>query len=180
MDLRNTASELVEKIVLFLPTLGTSLAVLVAFFLGATFAGRLVHRLGGRSKLDADIVHLGAQLAKLAIVTFGVVSALGTLGIDVSALVAGLGLTGFALGFALRDVLSNVLSGVMILAFNPFRRNDRITVSGVEGRVAQIDLRYTTLDTEEKKILVPNSAIFTNIVSVAKTHQQELRKDLPT
>ena len=56
---------------------------------------------------------------------------LGTLGINVSALVAGLGLTGFALGFAFRDALSNVLAGVMILLYHPFHRGDCANITGL-------------------------------------------------
>ena len=56
-------------------------------------------------------------MAKLSLIVFGLVTALGTAGVNVSALVAGLGLTGFALGFAFRDVLSNLLAGVLILLY---------------------------------------------------------------
>jgi small-conductance mechanosensitive channel len=85
----------------------------------------------------------------------------------VSALVAGLGLTGFALGFALRDVISNTLAGVLVLLYKPFRRGDRISVAGSEGVVSQIDLRYTTLVVdEETRVLVPNSTLFTNSIRV--------------
>jgi Mechanosensitive ion channel len=91
---------------------------------------------------------------------------LGTVGINVSALVAGLGLTGFALGFALKDALSNMLAGVLILSYRPFRHGQRIEVSGYQGTFANIDFRYTTLQTEEKTILLPNANLFTNTMVV--------------
>ena len=69
---------------------------------------------------------------------------------------AGLGLTGFALGFAFRDVLSNLLAGFLILLYRPFRRSDLIDVTGLEEAVAQIDLRHTILDASDNKILIPN------------------------
>ena len=50
----------------------------------------------------------------------------GTVGVDVSALVAGLGLAGFAIGFALRDAVSNTLAGVLVLMYQPFRVGDDI------------------------------------------------------
>ena len=107
-----------------------------------------------------------ARTSKVALVIFGIITALGTVGINVSALVAGLGLTGFALGFALKDALSNLLAGVLILSYRPFRQGDRIEMSGYQGTVANIDFRYTTLQTEEKTILLPNSNLFTNAVVV--------------
>ena len=76
------------------------------------------------------------------------------MGINVSALVAGLGLTGFALGFALKDTISNLLSGVLILLYRPFKIGNTIKVSGYEGDVVSIDLRYTELNSEGNKILI--------------------------
>jgi small-conductance mechanosensitive channel len=84
----------------------------------------------------------------------------------VSALVAGLGLTGFALGFALKDTISNLLSGVLILLYRPFKIGNRIKISGYEGIVVSIDLRYTELDAEGYKILIPNSKLFTDPITV--------------
>jgi len=99
---------------------------------------------------------------------------LGTVGVDVSALVASLGLTGFALGFALRDALSNVLAGSLILVYQPFKTGDIIKSLGYEGKVVQIDLRYTTISTEDKKVLIPNSNLFKNPVIIPlKTTTEE-------
>ena len=67
-----------------------------------------------------------ARAAKIALITLGAVTALGNLGVDVSAIVVGLGLTGFALGFALRDTISNLLAGVLILLYSPFEIGNRI------------------------------------------------------
>ena len=100
----------------------------------------------------------------------GLITALGTLGVDVTALVAGLGLTGFALGFALKDIISNLLAGMLILAQKPFQRDDRISVQGftppLEGVVSHVDLRDTTLEMPDRKILIPNSNLFTNPIVV--------------
>jgi len=87
----------------------------------------------------------------------------------VSAIVTGLGLTGFALGFAFRDSLSNILAGVLIVMYQPFHRNDHIAVAGFEGTVDGIDLRYTTLTAEDKKLLIPNSLLLNNPISLQLT-----------
>lgn len=129
---------------------------------------KIIRRLGKRSHLDQDIINLIRQVIATIIVILGITVALGTMGVDVSAIVAGLGLTGFALGFALKDVLSNLLSGVLVLTYRPFIRGDWITVSGLEGTVLEIDLRYTTLETPENRILIPNSTLFTNPITVRK------------
>jgi small conductance mechanosensitive channel len=86
--------------------------------------------------------------------------------VDVTALVAGLGLTGFALGFALRDAVSNLLAGIVIILYQPFRMGDRIEVDGSAGTVVGIDLRYTVLDAADRWILVPNNTLLSNSVVV--------------
>ena len=93
---------------------------------------------------------------------------LGTIGIDVMGLIASLGLVGFAVGFALKDAISNALAGVLLLVYDPFKRGDVIAVAGKQGTVVEIDMRYTTLDAAEQRILVPNSQLLNNVVVVEK------------
>lgn len=96
-------------------------------------------------------------------------TALGTLGVNITGIVAGLGLTGFALGFALKDSIANLLAGVLILLYRPFDIGDRIDVGGLSGHVVKIDLRYTELDNPSERVLVPNSKLLTDPIRVSKT-----------
>jgi small conductance mechanosensitive channel len=148
--------------------LGLALFILVVSYIAAKILRGVVHRFAKQRKLPVDITNLLLQISEVGIFLFGLVSALGTLGIDMGAMIAGLGLVGFALGFALKDLLSNFLSGLMILLYSPFVRGDMISVSGSEGTVIEVNLRYTILQSEDKKILIPNSSIFTNIVTVER------------
>jgi small conductance mechanosensitive channel len=77
------------------------------------------------------------------------ISALGTLEINVSALVVSLGLAGFALGFSFKDFLSNLLSGVLILFYQPFTVGSTISGSQLDREVVDINLRYTVLEKEK-------------------------------
>ena len=101
-------------------------------------------------------------------VLLGALTALGVLGVNITALVAGLGLTGFAVGFALKDIISNLLAGMLIILYSPFRIGDTIKVGAFEGRVIEVNLRYTVVEREGEKILIPNSTMFTNIITVRK------------
>lgn len=149
------------------PQLVAAAAVLIGFWLAGILVQRVIRRLGLVTDPDKrDILWLAGRASKIVLVLIGLVSALGTLGINVTALVASLGLTGFALGFALRDVLSNAISGILILFYSPFRRGEHITVSGMAGEVTAIDLRYTTLQHGESRILIPNSVVFKETVRV--------------
>jgi small-conductance mechanosensitive channel len=77
-------------------------------------------------------------------------------------------LTGFAVGFALKDVISNALSGILIIVYEPFHRSDHIAVTGLEGTVTEINLRYTVLDAQGNRVFIPNANLFTNPVVVHK------------
>src|SRR5581483_6535082 len=145
--------ELINQVLLFTPKIVMSLLILFLFWLASVI-------------LEGDILVLMKQMAKTTLLVFGILTALGTVGINISALIAGLGLTGFALGFALKDILSNFVAGILILTYHPYRRSDYISVSGLEGIVVEIDLRYTTLESEGKRILIPNSTLFTNAITV--------------
>ena len=111
-----------------------------------------------------------ASIAKNFVVIIGLITALGTMGINISAIVAGLGLTGFAFGFAFKDMLSSFISGIMIFIYQPFKIGDLIEVDGKKGKVVDINLRYVTLDSEEAKMLVPNSLLVSKSLEVQKNN----------
>ena len=149
----------------FMPRFATGVAIFLAFWLLGRIVKAVVRRIISRGTLaHSETTKFIAQIVHVCVMVFGTITALGTMGINVSALVAGLGLTGFALGFALKDVLSNILAGFLIVIYRPFRLGDFITVTGVNlsGKVIRLDLRYTTLESDDSRILVPNSLLFTN------------------
>ena len=148
------------------PKVVTGIVVLLIFWIVAIITEKITLFLGKKTSLPKDILLLFGRIARMGLIIMGLISALGTMGVNVSALVASLGLTGFALGFALKDALSNVLSGALILIYRPFESGDRILIMGFEGDITKIDLRYTTLKTADKIILIPNSSLFNNPVVI--------------
>ncbi len=146
-----------------------ALLLFVLFWLAGGIARRILQRIGEKMNRERkEILDLAGSATKGTLILLGAVTALGTMGINVSALVAGLGLTGFALGFALRDALANLLAGALIVIYHPFQIGDRISVSGSEGTVDEINLRYTVLLGDEQVFLIPNSILFTNTISLRK------------
>jgi small conductance mechanosensitive channel len=170
--LNGDISRLITAIRLFGLRAAAAVTVFIGFWIAAKITEFIIGRVSQRVPHSPDLVVLLGRVSKIALVVFGAITALGTVGVDVSALVAGLGLTGFALGFAFRDILSNVLAGFLILLYRPFRRGDHITVSGMEGRVSDIDLRYTTLESGANTILIPNSNLFTNPITVIRDNNK--------
>ena len=146
--------------------IGVSLLILFVFWVLAAMARKVVRKAGATAGIDSSVINLLARSAHVVLIAVGLVTALGTLGLDVSAIVASLGLTGFAVSFALKDSISNLLSGMLILIYRPFKVGALIKVKTFEGQVTAIDLRYTKLERDGEKILVPNSLLFTNPISI--------------
>jgi small conductance mechanosensitive channel len=153
-----------------LPRIISGLILILLFLALAWVVRRIFRRIARRFDVERrPLINLAAEAAWFTVISLGIIIGLGTMGVDVTALVAGLGLTGFALGFALRDAVSNLLAGILIILYQPFRVGDRIEVAGSTGSagaVVGIDLRYTVLDAADRQVLVPNGTLLSNTVFV--------------
>ena len=144
-----------------LPVLAAAvLILLVAWMLGRlTYAG--VRRMLARTSTTGHVDVLVARFARAAVLSLGVMIALGVVGINVGALVASLGLIGLTIGLALKDVLANYVAGVMLLVQGPFKVGDTIVVTGMEGTVVDVTTRDTTLrGGDGRHVHIPNSTVF--------------------
>lgn len=148
--------------------IGVSLLVYLAFHTAGIVIKRIMDRVASRiGNSRAYVIRLAARITRVTLIVVGAVTAIGTLGVNVSALVASLGLTGFALGFALKDALSNILAGILIMFYQTFRIGGRIKMAAFEGVVTKIDLRYTSLKADDgTAILIPNSKLFNEVVVI--------------
>jgi small conductance mechanosensitive channel len=147
-----------------LPRIVSGLILILLFLALAWVVRRIFRRIARRFDVERrPLFNLGAEAAWFTVITLGIIMGLGTMGVDVTALVAGLGLTGFALGFALRDAVSNLLAGILIILYQPFRMGGS---TGSAGTVVGINLRYTVLDAADMQVLVPNGTLLSNTVVV--------------
>lgn len=90
----------------------------------------------------------------------GTIMALTNIGVDVGALIAGLGIGGLAFALAAQDTIKNIFGGITIFTDRPFRIGDRIKVDGFDGFVEDIGVRSTRLRTLEKRLVtIPNYKI---------------------
>jgi len=171
--MENIIQRLIEETTLWMPRVGGSVFILIVFYIISKISKRAITKGAERLKLDSHLTSLFARTSSLTLIILGFISALGTIGINVSALVAGLGLTGFALGFALKDTISNLLSGVLILLYKPFKIGNTIKIAGYDGDVVSIDLRYTELNSDGNKILIPNSKLFTDPITILQSEDSK-------
>ena len=140
---------------------------------------KTLHRvLTHSSGIDAGLQSLLQKSYQVVAFVFIGSIVLGQIGVNVTALVAGLSIAGIAVGFAARDSLENFISGVTILVDQPFRVGDHIVVDGEYGRVSEITLRSTRIQTVRNEVMVlPNTEMITQRV-VNHTKQNTLRIDI--
>ena len=119
-----------------------------------------------KSKMDETTTVFTNSIIKYAILIFGLITALDTVGIKTSAVLASLGIVGLTIGFAARDSLSNLISGVIIFLDRPFVIGDLVEVDGNYGKVDRITLRSTRIVTVDGKMLaVPNLDVVNKTVT---------------
>jgi len=138
-----------------------------------------------KSGLSSAHIRISRLLERMIISTIsnivfiiGILIALSQLGISLGPLLAGLGIAGFVIGFALQDTLSNFASGLMILFYRPFDVGDLIEAGGILGKVNNMSLVNTTILTiDNQTVVVPNNMIWQNIIKNV-TGQRMRRVDL--
>lgn len=159
-------ARLAESAITVVPRAIAAFLVIAAFGLLATGVRWLLRVIFRRVVSDLTLENLVKQLAYYAVWALGILVAVDALGFRPQTVVTGLGLTSLALGFALKDIISNFVSGLLILALRPFQIGDQIIVEGVEGSVERIRLRATEIRTYGGRlVLVPNAELFTSRVT---------------
>lgn len=157
---------ILEASIRIVPNVLAALIVVSIFWLiaaGVRWLMRLIFRLVVD---DLTLENLIKQVAYYLVWVLGFIIAADALGFDAETVITGLGLTSLALGFALKDIISNFVSGLVILLFRPFRLGDQICVGPIEGNVVRIDLRATQIRTYDGRlVMVPNQELLTSTVT---------------
>ncbi|MBQ3289171.1 MAG: mechanosensitive ion channel family protein [Kiritimatiellae bacterium] len=128
----------------------------IAIRLIVAAVGRAMKKSGrGGTLLDTFACNVTSKVCWVILL----VTVLGMLGVNIGPIVAGLGVTGFILGFAFQESLGNLASGLMIAINQPFKIGDYVIVAGLEGSVKQVDMMATVLSTaDNKKVVIPNKS----------------------
>ncbi len=153
-----------------LPLLWALIIMIVAFML-AGIANRTVRKSLSKAKVDETLGRFFGKMVKYLVLILGVIVAMGKMGIEVTAFAAILASVGFAVGMALSGTLGHFASGVMLLIFRPFKVGDVVSAGGVTGKVYEISLFTTALDTpDNRRIIVPNGAIYGSTIENISFH----------
>jgi len=149
-----------------LPQVIAGILVLVISIYLARLLSRMLKKTMNRRDSDPELTILLSRILRWTIIILGVILALEQAGQDVSALIAGLGIVGFTIGFALQDVSSNLVAGLLLLYQQPFELGDSIEVAGYTGTIKEINLRATEMLTlDGRLVLIPNKDVFTNTIT---------------
>lgn len=154
-------------------------AVFVAFYAVWRLGSWLLARGFDRSGQDATTRQFVQTVVKYGLLGIGLITGLDAAGIQTSAVLTSLGIAGLTIGFAAKDALSNLISGLLIFLDRPFVIGDLVEVDGRYGRVDRITLRSTRIITADGKMLaVPNIEVINRTVA-SYTNFPHLRLDIP-
>ncbi|MEL4386916.1 mechanosensitive ion channel family protein [Shewanella xiamenensis] len=164
------------------PTLVFKLFIFSLLLFVANLVGKLVKKIVSNtvsnSKLNFSklLQDFFTSLSGKAVFTIGLLIALSQLGIELGPLLAGFGIAGVIIGFALQDTLSNFASGMMILIYRPYDVGDLINAAGVSGRVSHMSLVSTTIKTlDNQRLIIPNNKIWGDTINnITAEHQRRV------
>lgn len=163
----------------FLERLPYILIGIIVFFLFWAFAGairRLIHGIAKRSaRIDDTLADLLGRLGSMVFIILGIFVAAVIIfpTFQPGDLIAGLGITSVAVGFAFKDVLQNFFAGILLLWRRPFIVGDQIQVDNYEGTVEEITIRSTRLRTYDgERAILPNGDVYTSAVLVKTAYDK--------
>lgn len=162
-----------DGFVRLLPNLAAAIILVVLSYFVASLIGAFI-RGRGEKRGRADLGRMLGGLVKWTIVLMATLFGITILAPTLSPgdLVAGLGVSSVAIGFAFKDILQNWLAGLLILLRQPFEIGDQLEVSGFEGSVERIETRSTIIKTYDgQRAVIPNSQIYTEAVLVKTAHE---------
>lgn len=151
----------------FLPDL-----LLIALILGLTLIishrmQSLARQFARRTQAPPEIGDLLARIVRPGIMAIGGLLVLGRLGLSdaVLSFIAGLGIAGIVIGFALQDIVKQFAAGVLLLMLRPFHIGDEVQIGAYNGQVIDVQLRATILKTElGDEVLIPNADVYTTAI----------------
>jgi small-conductance mechanosensitive channel len=167
MNFKDIVAGLTPVAVALLLRLGLIALILLVTIIVSRRTQRLVRRLSAQTMAPPEIGELLGRIARIAILIVGVLWALQQLGWGEAVLsfVAGFGIAGLVIGFALQDIVKQFAAGVLLLMLRPFRVGDKVQIGDFEGTVIAVQLRATVLKTAAgDEVLIPNADVYTTAI----------------
>ena len=144
--------------------IATGLAVfIISFTLVRTLKKRLANNLLSRINMDEGIKHSLVSGTSFIGITISIILGIVAMGVDLSNLAVIAGALSVGIGFGLQDVIKNLVSGIIILFERPFKVGDWVLINGEEGKIKQINIRSTELETwNRQSVIIPNATLISS------------------
>ncbi|MDF1520827.1 MAG: mechanosensitive ion channel family protein [Brevefilum sp.] len=163
MEIQQAFQEWFTSLVQLLPNLITAIVIFFVTILASDFLAKGVKRIAKKKIENHEMLHLIFLLTRWTVIIFGTIFALSQVNFDVTGFIAGLGVAGFTIGFALQDIAKNFISGLLLLSRQPFSIGDYVKVNDYNGNVKEINVRDTVVETLDGEIvIIPNQKVFEN------------------
>ncbi len=163
------SSEVTDKIITYFIEHGMQILIAIALLgigvIIARWAGNVLKRSLTRKGFDEPVISIVVKAVKLLIIAFIGIMALGQMGIQITPLIAGIGVAGVGASLAMQGLLGNLVAGLTIIFTKPFTIGEYIELLGVYGQVTDIALFSTTLlHVDNSRVIVPNRKIVGEIL----------------
>jgi len=176
--MQDIMNKLIENFVNEVPNILAAFAIFILSIYFARIVSKILRRAMNRTKATVNVTNLVADTTRWAIIVIGTITALQRF-FDITAFLAGLGILGFTIGFALQDVMKNFAAGVILLIQQPFEINEFIGVAGFDGQVLDVDLRATEMRALDGRIVsIPNAEVLAHPI-INYTRAERRRIELP-
>jgi len=177
--MENYWNQFIAYLIARIPNLLSAVVIFVLSLYLARFISNILKRVLGGRKAPEGVIQLLGQLTFWTIIIIGLITALERF-FEVTAFLAGLGIVGFTVGFALQDIMKNFASGIILLIQQPFHIGESIELAGFEGTVLAIDLRTTEIRALDGRIVIlPNASVLANpIVNYTRASQRRVELSL--
>ncbi|RAX52042.1 hypothetical protein CCY99_07785 [Helicobacter sp. 16-1353] len=144
----------------------------------AYFVGGKVKKILLKTLKDEMLAGFLSKVAYVAIMVLVVVATLGTMGVQTTSIIAALGAAGLAIALALKDSLSNLASGIMLVVLRPFTKDDTVEIENNIGIIEDISLFHTYMRTPDGKVIIMPNAIVatTEIINYTAKHKKGIKK----
>ncbi|SFO29005.1 small conductance mechanosensitive channel [Candidatus Pantoea varia] len=159
-----------ELLISYAVNIVAAIAIIFVGMMIARIISNTANRLLRARHIDTTVADFLSALVRYGIIAFTLIAALGRIGVQTTSVIAILGAAGLAVGLALKDSLSNLAAGVLLVIFRHFRAGEFVDLGGIMGTVMNVQIFSTTLKSADgKRVVVPNGKILAgNIVNFSR------------
>ncbi|MBG0786455.1 MAG: mechanosensitive ion channel family protein [Anaerolineaceae bacterium] len=178
MDFQSILQNWLTSFIDFFPKVVAALVIFLVTIVGAGFVAKSVRKFSAKKITSPELLQLIFRVTRWTLLIVGTIVALDQVNFNVTGFIAGLGVAGFTIGFALQDIAKNFISGLLLLYRQPFVIGDAVKISTFTGIITQINIRDTVLKTYDGElVIIPNQEVFENPI-VNYTHTKLRRQSV--